>query len=112
MSEVDPYDEVMRLRDLLRSWGVEYYRNDAPTVSDSEYDRTLLALREFEQKFPHLVSADSPTQRVGAAPLEGFETVVHRLPMLSLDNAFSADDLLDFDRRVRERLDGAKVRYA
>ena len=112
MSEVDPYDEVMRLRDLLRSWGVEYYRNDAPTVSDSEYDRTLLALRELEQKFPHLVSADSPTQRVGAAPLEGFETVVHRLPMLSLDNAFNADDLLDFDRRVRERLDGAQVRYA
>ena len=112
MSEVDPYDEVMRLRDLLRSWGVEYYRNDAPTVSDSEYDRTLIALRELEQKFPHLVSADSPTQRVGAAPLEGFETVVHRLPMLSLDNAFSADDLLDFDRRVRERLDGAQVRYA
>ena len=112
MSEVDPYDEVTRLRDLLRSWGVEYYRNDAPTVSDSEYDRTLLALRELEQKFPHLVSADSPTQRVGAAPLEGFETVVHRLPMLSLDNAFSADDLLDFDRRVRERLDGAQVRYA
>ena len=47
MSEVDPYDEVMRLRGLLRSWGVEYYRNDAPTVSDSEYDRTLLALREL-----------------------------------------------------------------
>ena len=112
MSELDPHNEVKRLRELLQRWGVEYYQNDAPTVSDSEFDRTLLALRELEDAHPQLVTDDSPTQRVGAAPLEGFASVVHRLPMLSLDNAFSAGDLLDFDRRVRERLDGSIVRYA
>lgn len=112
MSELDPHNEVKRLRDLLQRWGVEYYQNDAPTVSDSEFDRTLLALRKLEEAHPQLVAVDSPTQRVGAAPLEGFASVVHRLPMLSLDNAFSAGDLLDFDRRVRERLDGSIVRYA
>ena len=112
MSELDPHNEVKRLRDLLQRWGVEYYQNDAPTVSDSEFDRTLLALRELEEAHPQLVVVDSPTQRVGAAPLEEFASVVHRLPMLSLDNAFNAEDLLDFDRRVRERLDGSTVRYA
>lgn len=112
MSELDPHNEVKRLRELLQRWGVEYYQNDAPTVSDSEFDRTLLALRELEDAHPQLVTDDSPTQRVGAAPLEGFSSVVHRLPMLSLDNAFNAEDLVDFDRRVRERLDGSPVRYA
>ena len=112
MSELDPHNEVKRLRELLQRWGVEYYQNDAPTVSDSEFDRTLLALRELEDAHPQLVTDDSPTQRVGAAPLEGFSSVVHRLPMLSLDNAFNAEDLVDFDRRVRERLDGSLVRYA
>lgn len=112
MSKLDPEHEVARLRKLLQQWSAEYYRDDAPTVSDSEFDRTLLALRNLEQAFPHLLSADSPTQRVGAAPLAEFDSVVHRLPMLSLDNAFNAEDLLDFDRRVRERLAVSKVGYA
>ena len=67
MSELDPHNEVKRLRDLLQRWGVEYYQNDAPTVSDSEFDRTLLALRELEEAHPQLVAVDSPTQRLGAA---------------------------------------------
>ena len=112
MSDVVPDDEAQRLRGLLQQWSDEYYRDDAPTVSDSEFDRTLLALRELEDEFPQIITADSPTQRVGAAPLAAFDQVVHRLPMLSLDNAFDADDLVDFDRRISARLDGAQVRYA
>ena len=112
MSDGSPYDEVQKLRGLLQQWSDEYYRHDAPSVSDSEFDRTLLALRELENEFPQFITADSPTQRVGASPLAAFDQVVHRLPMLSLDNAFNANDLVDFDRRIRARLDGAQVRYA
>lgn len=100
-----------KLRERLRRWSAEYYQEDSPSVSDSEFDRTLLALRALEEAHPELMTADSPTQRVGAAPLKGFDPVTHRLPMLSLDNAFSGDDLVDFDRRVRERLGVPSVRY-
>ena len=100
------------LRERLVRWSKEYYQDDAPSVSDSEFDRALQALRQLEQEHPELATPDSPTQRVGAEPLKGFEPVTHRHPMLSLDNAFSSDDLIDFDRRVRERLDAAAIRYA
>ncbi|MGB0764294.1 MAG: NAD-dependent DNA ligase LigA, partial [Luminiphilus sp.] len=100
------------LRERLVRWSKEYYQDDAPSVSDSEFDRALQALRQLEQEHPELATPDSPTQRVGAEPLKGFEPVTHRHPMLSLDNAFSNDDLIDFDRRVRERLDAAAIRYA
>ena len=100
------------LRERLVRWSNEYYQDDAPSVSDSEFDRALQALRQLEQEHPELATPDSPTQRVGAEPLQGFEPVTHRHPMLSLDNAFSSDDLIDFDRRVRERLDIEAVRYA
>ena len=100
------------LRERLVRWSKEYYQDDAPSVSDSEFDRALQALRQLEQEYPELATPDSPTQRVGAEPLKGFEPVSHRHPMLSLDNAFSSDDLIDFDRRVRERLDAAAIRYA
>lgn len=100
------------LRERLVRWSNEYYQDDAPSVSDSEFDRALQALRQLEQEHPELATPDSPTQRVGAEPLQGFEPVTHRHPMLSLDNAFSSEDLEEFDRRVRERLDIEAVRYA
>ena len=90
-----------------------YYVLDDPEVPDSEYDRLFNELRDLEQAHPELITPASPTQRVGAAPLESFEEVVHRLPMLSLDNALTEQAMTDFDRRVRERLghDGT-VAYA
>jgi DNA ligase (NAD+) len=101
------------LRELLHRYNYAYHALDAPEVSDAYYDRLLAELRDLEAAYPVLVSADSPTQRVGAAPLASFASVRHRLPMLSLDNAFSEQDVREFDRRVRERLGGVpKVRYS
>jgi DNA ligase (NAD+) len=92
----------------------QYYVYDDPKIPDVEYDRLMRELQALETEYPALITADSPTQRVGGAPLEGFEEVLHRLPMLSLDNAFSEAELQDFNRRVRERLgleEGAMVGY-
>ena len=101
------------LRDELNRHNISYYTHDNPQISDAEYDELFHELRALEETCPDLFTADSPTQRVGAAPLEGFETVTHALPMLSLGNAFAADDVHDFDRRVRERLelDSGAVEY-
>ncbi len=83
----------------------QYYVYDDPKIPDVEYDRLMRELQALEAEYPALITADSPTQRVGGEPLEGFHEVIHRLPMLSLDNAFSEAELQDFDRRVRERLE-------
>jgi len=106
-----PEEEAESLRSRLEQWNAEYYRYDAPTVTDSEYDRSLNRLRDLETQYPQLLHPDSPTQRVGAAPLEGFASVTHALPMLSLDNAFNEADLAAFDARVRERLGIQEVSY-
>lgn len=92
------------LRAALERHNYRYYVLDDPAVPDAEYDRLMEELKRLEAEFPSLVTADSPTQRVGAAPVKAFGEVVHRLPMLSLDNAFSEDEVNAFDRRVRERL--------
>lgn len=107
----DTASELAALREQLRAWGRAYYQEDQPTVPDAEYDAAMQRLLDIEQAHPELVTADSPSQRVGAAPLEKFEQVEHRVPMLSLDNAFSAEDFEDFDQRIRDRLDGAAVSY-
>ena len=106
-----PAEEIKQLRAQLVRWSDEYYQQDAPSVPDIEYDRALQRLRELEQAHPDLLRADSPTQRVGAAPLSAFDSIEHRIPMLSLDNAFDADDLVAFDKRVRERLGVSSVQY-
>ena len=100
-------EQVLRLREQLVDWSYRYYVLDDPAVPDAEYDRVYRQLQQLEQQHPELVVADSPTQRVGDRPLDGFAEVVHEVPMLSLDNAFSDDELESFDRRVRERLDDA-----
>ncbi len=89
-----------------------YYALDQPEISDAEYDRMFQELTELEAKHPDLISPDSPTQRVGSAPLSEFAPVAHRIPMLSLNNAFDEDDVRAFDRRVREALESASVDYA
>ena len=85
---------------------------DAPVISDAEYDRLLRELQELEAAHPELITPDSPTQRVGAAPLTAFGEVRHRLPMTSMGNAFDDDEVREWDRRVRQGLGVAgAVRY-
>ena len=93
-----------KLRDAIHHHDYLYYSLDAPEVPDSEYDCFMRELTALETEHPELRSADSPTQRVGGAPLSAFGQVKHRLPMLSLDNAFTDEEVQEFDRRVRERL--------
>ncbi|HJS22006.1 MAG TPA: NAD-dependent DNA ligase LigA [Steroidobacteraceae bacterium] len=110
-----PADTRARAADLRRQieqHNYRYYVLDEPEVSDAEYDRLLRELQEIEARFPDLVTPDSPTQRVGVTPVTEFGEVVHRLPMLSLENAFTEEDVRDFDRRVRERLGIDAVAYA
>ena len=102
-------DRAAELRRQIEHHNYRYHVLDDPEVSDAEYDRLMRELSALEARFPELVTADSPTQRVGAAPLAEFGEVVHRLPMLSLENAFNEEDVRNFDRRVRERLSGVEV---
>jgi DNA ligase (NAD+) len=89
-----------------------YYNEAAPEISDAEYDALFRELQELESDHPEVLTPDSPTQRVGSAPSEGFAEVTHRAPMLSLANAFDDEDVAAFDRRCREGLDAASVEYA
>jgi len=96
---------VKTLHEELNEHNRRYYELDEPSISDAEYDALFHELLSLETEHPELQTDDSPTQRVGSAPLESFSSVTHAVPMLSLGNAFSAEELADFDRRVRERLD-------
>src|SRR5579863_3677929 len=107
----NPAREVEKLRDELRRHEYLYYVLDAPEISDAEYDVLMRRLKELEAQHAELVTPDSPTQRVGGKPREGFVKVRHSSPMLSLDNALNEEELLAFDRRVRELLDGASYSY-
>ena len=103
--------EVEELRDKLRHHEYQYYVLDEPEISDAAYDRLMNRLKELESAHPEWVTPDSPTVRVGGTPRDGFQTVEHARPMLSLDNAFSYDDLRDFDRRVRQTSGREKIDY-
>ncbi|MBF0176225.1 MAG: NAD-dependent DNA ligase LigA [Magnetococcales bacterium] len=96
--------QIEMLRNQLRHHGYRYHVLDDPEISDGAYDQLFQELVGLEARFPELVTPDSPTQRVGAAPLAAFAPVAHGMPMLSLDNAFSSEDVVEFDRRVREGL--------
>ena len=96
--------QVAGLRELIHQYDYRYYVLDDPSVPDAEYDRRMRELRELEAQYPELVTPDSPTQRVSGQVAAGFAEVRHSMPMLSLDNAFSDEDIVAFDRRVRERL--------
>jgi DNA ligase (NAD+) len=100
----EKHKRIEELRQLLNQYNYEYHVLDQPSVPDAEYDRMMNELLNLEEENPELKTDDSPTQRVGGPPLEGFQKVEHRVPMLSLGNAFGEDDLKDFDRRVRERI--------
>ena len=101
------------LREQITQHNYRYHVLDSPEISDAAFDRLMLELKSIEAEHPDLVTADSPTQRVGATPVGELVPVVHSTPMLSLDNAFTDEDVTNFDRRVRERLEGvASVEYA
>jgi len=105
-------ERVIALRAAIDAHNQAYYVLDAPTVSDAEYDRLFRDLQALESEYPGLATPDSPTQRVGAEPAREFQAVMHRLPMLSLNNAFTASEVEAFDRRAREALGVARIEYA
>ena len=102
---------ALELRTLLHRYAHEYYVLDAPTVPDAEYDRLFTELQALEIAHPELITPDSPTQRVGGAPLPEFTQVTHKVPMLSLGNAFEEEDIAAFDKRIRESLGVLEVAY-
>ena len=111
----DPMEAAARraaeLRRELRHHEHLYYVLDAPTLSDADYDRLMNELKQIEASHPRLVTPDSPTQRVGGKPAEGFGKVAHSRPMLSLDNAYSAEDLAAWDERCRELAGVPQIMY-
>jgi DNA ligase (NAD+) len=113
MTEVDFKTRIEQLSAELNRHLHAYHVEDAPTIPDAEYDKLFIALQKLEEEHPELALPDSPTKRVGAAPLPQFDQVTHTVPMLSLNNGFSDEDIENFDRRVREGLDtAALVEYA
>jgi DNA ligase (NAD+) len=111
-TETEIVNNVNNLREALHHHNYRYYVLDDPEISDAEYDRLMQSLIRLEQANPQLARADSPTVRVGAPPLAKFETIDHSIAMLSLDNAFNDDDILEFDRRVKRNLEtGSEISY-
>ncbi|TGD14247.1 DNA ligase, partial [Salmonella enterica subsp. enterica serovar Poona] len=96
--------QLTELRTTLRHHEYLYHVMDAPEIPDAEYDRLMRELRELEAQRPDLITPDSPTQRVGAAPLTAFNQIRHEVPMLSLDNVFDEESFLAFNKRVQDRL--------
>lgn len=103
-SESKLIEKIEKLRNTLHHHNYRYYVLDDPEVSDAEYDRMMRELIRIEEAHPELVSPDSPTARVGAAPLEKFETISHTIPMLSLENGFADEEIIGFDERIRRFL--------
>src|SRR5215211_2283443 len=99
---MDPLDRIQQLRIEIRHHEEQYYIHNSPEISDEHFDRLVHELERIEAEHPDLVTPDSPTQRVAGRPTEGFPTVEHLAPMLSLDNAYDEDDLRAFDERLRK----------
>ncbi|KGP91122.1 NAD-dependent DNA ligase LigA [Pontibacillus chungwhensis BH030062] len=111
MNKEEAKSRIDELRRELEQYNYEYHTLDQPSVSDYEYDKKTRELIDLEEEHPDFVTPDSPSQRVGGAPLDAFQKVQHEIPMLSLGNAFDEQELRDFDRRVREGVDGEDVDY-
>ncbi|MBU1061196.1 MAG: NAD-dependent DNA ligase LigA [Candidatus Omnitrophica bacterium] len=107
----DIEDKIEKLRELINYHDRRYYVENRPEISDQEYDRLMFQLKKLEDAHPELVTPDSPTQRVSGEIREGFESVEHKVPMLSMDNTYSSDEIREFDKRVRKNLKVDKVDY-
>lgn len=103
---------IEQLREQIRHHEYLYYSLDAPSITDNEYDGLFRELQTLESENPDLIQPDSPTQRVGGVPLRGFNSITHKMPMLSLNNAFETSEVTAFDRRVREALGKDSIEYA
>ncbi|HEX3093964.1 MAG TPA: NAD-dependent DNA ligase LigA, partial [Candidatus Angelobacter sp.] len=103
--------QIDELRETIRHHEHLYYVLDAPELPDAEFDRLMQELKRLEAAHPELITPDSPTQRVGGKPAEGFPKVEHSRPMLSLDNAYNEQELRDWERRVRELAGTAEIEY-
>lgn len=111
MSKDKARREIGDLQEAIEGHDRLYYIENKPRISDQEYDLLMRRLKDLEAEYPDLVMPNSPTQRVGGKPIKGFKTVKHTVPMLSMDNTYSADELKEFDKRVRKNLPGQKVEY-
>ncbi|MDD5383097.1 MAG: NAD-dependent DNA ligase LigA, partial [Candidatus Margulisbacteria bacterium] len=111
MDKAQAKKKIEQLRAEIHHHDYLYYVLDKPQLADAEYDKLFRELQDLEKQFPELVTPDSPTRRVGGEPLKAFKTVTHKKPLLSLDNAMNEDELLEFDRRVREGLDKDRINY-
>lgn len=107
----DAVQRIATLRSELHAHAHRYYVLDEPSIPDADYDRLYRELEALEAEHPELITPDSPTQRVGAPPDQAFAPIAHRVPMLSLSNAFGEQEVLDFDRRARERAEVEPLRY-
>jgi len=106
-----PEEKIDKLIKLLNYYNYKYYVENNPVVSDYEYDKLYHQLLELEKKYPQFIKPYSPTQRVGGQPLKEFKTVQHKIPMLSIDNTYSSDELIEFDKRVKRMADVEYVDY-
>src|SRR5213594_4256202 len=100
---------IAELRAQIREHDRRYYEEAAPVISDREYDRLYRELVDLEGQFPDLITPDSPTQRVGGKPLEAFAQIAHRLPMLSLDNTYSEEEVANFYKRISRLLPAERI---
>ena len=110
MSKVS--NQLELLREQISEHNYNYHVLDAPVISDSDYDRLYRELLDIESEYPELITTDSPTQRIGAQALSEFTQVRHEMPMLSLDNAFSDEEMKAFEIRICDRLDVTKIEYS
>jgi DNA ligase (NAD+) len=111
LSMPKPAQEIDSLREELRQHDYQYYVLAEPKISDGEYDKLYKRLQQLEKEHPELDSPDSPTHRVGGKPIEGFQTVAHRTPMLSIDNTYTEDEVREFDVRMKKLLEGEQIDY-
>src|SRR5271154_102301 len=112
MSRGSVQDKIEKLRETIRHHEYLYYGLDTPEISDADFDALMRELKALEAEHPELVTPDSPTQRVGGKPKEGFAKVAHSRPMLSLENVNSEEELRDWDRRARSLAgDNAAISY-
>src|SRR4029450_11477668 len=108
--EAQAATRIEQLRREIREHEKRYYEEAAPTISDRDYDRFYKELVDLEAKFPELVTPESPTQRVGGTPLQAFDQIQHRVPMLSLDNTYSEEEVANFYKRITKLLPDEKIR--
>ena len=101
---MDILRQIQHLRTKINRHNIRYYVHDDPIISDSEYDELMMELLRLEKENPKLITSDSPTQRVGAKPLEEFQSITHKIPMLSLANAMNEQELISFNNQIMRLL--------